>query len=217
MKSSITRLGLVAMAALACNSAFAQSSVSETRCSTAGGTSCSGPIPDAPQGTPLTSTFSVPARACDNGVRSFQVRLDITHEWVGDLRVQLQSPNGAQTLLLNGLAAPAGAPGSCQGDDVNALFGSAGNFPQCNTSLIPAVGGNVRSLQPLNALVTGTTGTWTLRVFDDANDNVGFLNDWSVQSVCTVNIALPGPRGWWLLGALLGIATLGCATALRRS
>lgn len=219
MNSMSTRLCLLALAWLACSSALAQSTLSEFRCSTGGGTNCTGPIPDAPQGTALVSTLDLPATTCSNGVRSVQVRLNITHEWVGDLRVQLENSLGVQAVVLDDLAEPAGLPGSCAGDDVNALFGTAGSLPLCNTALIPVVSGSVRSFESLVPLAAGTAtaGTWTLRTFDDANDNIGFVNDWSVQAICTVNIPLPGPRGWWLLGALLGIATLGSYMAVRRT
>jgi hypothetical protein len=219
MNTLSTRLSLLAFAWMACNSAHAQSTVVETGCIAGGGTNCTGLIPDAPQGTALESTLEVPATTCTNGVRSVQVRLDITHDWVGDLRVELENSLGTQAVVLDDLAEPAGLPGSCAGDDVDALFGTAGALPQCSSVLIPVVSGPVRSLQSLAPLAAGTTttGTWTLRVFDDANDNQGFLNNWAIQSSCTVNIPLPGPNHWWLLGALLGIATLGSCVALRRS
>lgn len=217
MKMLAARLVLVATALTATFGAQAQSSVIEVRCSTAGGSNCAGQIPDAPVATGLTSTFSVPATQCIGGLRTVQVRLDITHEAVGDLRVRLTGPGGAQAIVLDDVADGTGVAGSCQGDDVNALFASAGVLPSCGVS-IPSVGGTVRSLQSLTALGadTATTGTWTLAVFDDANDNTGFLNDWSIQSVCTVSTPLPGPGTPWLLGGLLAIVALGSSVLVRR-
>lgn len=216
MKMLAARLVLVAGALTATVGAQAQSSVAEFRCSTSG-SNCVGQIPDAPITTGLTSTIAVPATQCIGGLRSANVRLDITHEAVGDLRVRLTAPGGAQAIVLDDVADGTGVAGSCQGDDVNALFVTAGALPSCGVS-IPAVGATVRSLQSLTALgtATATAGTWTLEVFDDANDNTGSLNDWAIQSVCTVSIPLPGPGAPWLLAGLFAVVAIGGGALVRR-
>lgn len=217
MKIVAARLAVIASAVLTCGYAQAQSSSTEYRCSTAGGSNCSGQIPDAPITTGLSSTIPVPGTACVGGVRTLQVGLDITHDWVGDLRVRLSSPDGSQAIILDDLAETGGAAGSCQGDDVNAIFTGGGTPAACGTS-IPAVSGTVSSFASLIPLANGTgaTGNWTLAVFDDANDNTGFLNDWSIRATCIINTPLPGPGGPWLLVALLAVATLGAGVITRR-
>lgn len=217
MKNLAARLVLISAALCASGWAMAQSTVTEVRCSTAAGTNCSGQIPDAPITTGLTSTISVPGTQCALGLRAVAVRLEISHEAVGDLRVRLTSPGGTQAIVLDDLAGPSGVAGSCLGDDVNAVFGAAGAPPTCG-ALIPAVSGSPRAVGNLIPLgvETATTGTWTLDVFDDANDNTGFLNDWALQSLCIVSTPLPGPQGPWLILALIGVATLGSGLVVRR-
>jgi M6 family metalloprotease-like protein len=107
-------------------------------------------IPDATnagieRGLPTTSTVMV---------GSLEVSVDITHPYVGDLRVSILSPGGSEVLLHDH------AGGSA--DNLVRTF-TAANTP----GLVTFAG------QPVN-------GTWRLRVADQASQDIGKLNNWRV-------------------------------------
>lgn len=180
------------------------------RCSSVGlATNCSAAIPDNHSGG-VTSTLPLqyfpPGDTC-NYIRSVRVGVDISHTWVGDLRVTLRDPNGQIVIgsapgFVNLLDRPhngsGGSAGSCTGDHVLATFDGDGEFKAddaCN--LVPdgaAIAGVVRPSQSLAALIgrhgTGsngasTTGLWELTVRDLAGGDVGTLNDWSLDLSCS--------------------------------
>jgi hypothetical protein len=80
--------------------------------------------------------------------------VDITHTWIGDLRVSVRSPSGTEAILHDG------AGGSA--DNVVRTF-TAANAPPLRRSC-------------------GTTGgrTWQLNVVDRAAQDEGKLNAWKV-------------------------------------
>jgi immune inhibitor A len=86
--------------------------------------------------------------------RAVRVGVDITHTYVGDLRVELVGPNGARVLLHN--MAGAGT------DDLKTVWtsGSSG-------VLAAFVGAPVR-------------GDWVLRVSDHLGNDTGTLNEWTL-------------------------------------
>lgn len=111
-------------------------------------------IPDnSPTG--VTSTIALTQAG---SVRSIKVALDITHTYIGDLRIELISPTGRSTVLHGQL-------GGGQ-DNLKATFDSA-------TPLSPLSG---LAGQPI-------PGNWTLRVADLAPVDQGTLNQWSVEIV----------------------------------
>ncbi|UCF93797.1 MAG: S8 family serine peptidase [Desulfobacterales bacterium] len=93
--------------------------------------------------------------AASGTVRGIQVWLDVTHTWIGDLRVTL--------------AAPAG-------DEITLHDRSGGN----QDNLIKTY--SEETLAALAALKgQAAAGTWTLRVMDLAGRDVGKLNRWGLQ------------------------------------
>jgi subtilisin-like proprotein convertase family protein len=110
---------------------------------------------DSPTG--VTSTITL---AQAGSVRSIKVALDITHTYIGDLRIELVSPTGRSAVLHGQL-------GGDQ-DNLKATFDSA-------TPLSPLSG---LAGQPI-------PGNWTLRVADLAPADQGTLNQWSVEIVPT--------------------------------
>ena len=81
--------------------------------------------------------------------------------------------------------------GACDGFEniLDARFTDAGNDILCNP-ISPAITGDVKPLQELlefngeNAL-----GIWKLRVVDSADDDLGKLNDWSLE-ICSLEAVL---------------------------
>ena len=107
-------------------------------------------IPDAPSGGIVRSLATASAANID----SVEVSVDITHTWIGDLRVSVRSPSGTEAVLHDG------AGGSA--DNVVRTF-TAANAP------------------PLAALAGQPAGgTWQLNVVDRAAQDEGKLNAWKV-------------------------------------
>ncbi len=111
-------------------------------------------IPDnAPAG--VSSSIAI-ARA--GNVGQIKVAIDITHTYIGDLRIELAAPSG-RSVVLHGQ-----------------LGGGADNLVVAYDSATP--------LSPLSALRgQSMLGNWTLRVVDAAAVDVGTLNKWSIEIV----------------------------------
>ncbi|WP_280151202.1 M6 family metalloprotease domain-containing protein [Piscinibacter sp. XHJ-5] len=94
------------------------------------------------------------ATAAAGQVGSLEVSVDITHPWIGDLRVALRSPAGGEVVLHSGTG------------------GSTDNLVQTYT-VATTPGLTTLAGQPV-------AGNWTLSVADTAPDDVGKLNAWRV-------------------------------------
>ncbi len=145
-------------------------------------------IPQPVGAASVTSTLNVAAAGTLTDVNVSL--LDISHAWVGDVRVTLTSPTGTVVELFNGPGIPASTYG-CGGDDIYATFDDAAALTatdlenMCNATP-PAISGDFQSTDLLSAFNgESMTGTWTLTVYDSytASDN-GTLNAWSLQ-LCT--------------------------------
>ncbi len=105
-------------------------------------------------------------------VEDVQVVVDITHTWTGDLDIYIVSPEGTEVLLVGreggnrddfqGTIFRADAPNSIEG--ASAPFRGAFR-PEGN---LTALNGNVAQ------------GTWTLRIEDNAHQDGGALNRWTL-------------------------------------
>jgi len=89
----------------------------------------------------------------------FNVDVDITHSYQGDLTLTLRAPDGTEVVLHNGTG----------GTTDNII----GNYPN---TLTPA--------ESLDALLgKAHSGDWTLIVADDANGDEGTLNSWGINDI----------------------------------
>jgi uncharacterized repeat protein (TIGR01451 family) len=120
-------------------------------------------------------------------VTSAQVGLRVDHPWVGDLVAQLQGPAGTRVVLLDqvGLEGPGYG---CAGADVDAVLddGAAVSVEDsCGLNAGAAVAGTLQPEQPLMALegMIGS-GTWSLRIADFSESDVGSLQDWALNLTC---------------------------------
>jgi len=104
----------------------------------------------------LVDTFLLPDSI---DITDINVFLNLTHTWVGDLVVEIISPEGTTVRLRN----RAGSTRS----DVKGWCGS------------PAVGDQL-SLRR-NLVGQNSAGTWRLRVRDEGAGNVGRLNEWGLS------------------------------------
>lgn len=95
-------------------------------------------------------------RIADSGtVQDIRVSVDITHTWIGDLRLQLIAPSGAMAMLHDR---------------------SGSHLDNIIRSYSPTDTEALRTL-----LGTEINGTWQLRVSDHAGRDVGKLNRWSLD------------------------------------
>jgi subtilisin-like proprotein convertase family protein len=101
-----------------------------------------------------------------------KVRVDIQHTWTGDLTLTLASPDGTTVTL----AERAGGSGD---DFTGTVFDDAATTAVASGAA--PFGGSYRPNQPLSAFAgRGGSGTWTLRVRDDAAGDVGTLTGWAL-------------------------------------
>ena len=111
--------------------------------------------------------------------------IEIAHTWVSDLRIELTSPEGTTIQLMNNVFG-----GECQGDNLAISFDdqAANSYAMldamCNIT-DPALEG---TFQPSAALSNfageESAGPWTLRVFDDVNQDGGSITNWELE-LCT--------------------------------
>lgn len=134
----------------------------------------------------VTNTITVPTQggATLTGLKVF---VDITHTWVADLRIRLQSPEGTTVQLI--------ASAKCgNADDVLVEFDDAG------------VNGPVGSICPLTGLFVvpdnalsgfngeAFEGTWTLSIQDVATQDQGTLNNWCLIPTLNTPLVLLEPK-----------------------
>ncbi len=114
-------------------------------------------LPDATAGgvvSPVTNAVSVSGVACPiSKIEHVEVQLTANHGYIGDLRVELISPNGLVSLLANERI----CTDSCGSYSTGWTFGS------------------VRHLEE------AAPGTWTLRVTDEQNGDVGTWVSWNIR------------------------------------
>ncbi|MGV6857492.1 MAG: proprotein convertase P-domain-containing protein [bacterium] len=130
----------------------------------------------------------------DSTLSQVKVDVQISHTYVGDLKITLQSPRGTSVTLLD----QPGVPGStfgCGDNNMDISFDDgSGLDPEthCNGS-DPWITGNARPTTPLNVLNgESSLGTWTLTVSDHAGGDIGQLTAWqldttpSLQTQCNI-------------------------------
>lgn len=175
----------------------------------------------------VTSTLSV--SGVTNFVTDVNVNLNITHTWDSDLDITLIAPNGTRILLISRAGADADNFTNTVLDDEAATSVQTGVAPFT---------GSYRPFQPLTVLdgLSGTNvnGTWSLEVRDNATDDQGTLNNWSItmttgeqstQTKANGNYAFFGlpnasytvrqvaPPGWTSSGPASGhVVTIAAAT-----
>jgi subtilisin-like proprotein convertase family protein len=108
-------------------------------------------IPDV--GTPVTSSINVTE---DGAITELRVQVNITHTYIGDLRVDLIAPDGTAVVLHNNTGGSA--------DDLVQIY-SVENTP----ALRPYLNRPIR-------------GRWQLRVRDTFRLDVGRLNRWRLAA-----------------------------------
>ncbi len=154
---------------------------------------------------------------------SISVSVTLSHTWVGDLAIELISPDGPELPLL-------ARPGSSAGNEATGNpFGNPRNLVSTTLTFAGgATSAETRGGSPPNNIPDGTyapapdgwltdistlaefiglqaDGIWTLRVGDYANGDTGTFESWSLDLV-----AVPEPSSHLLVTlGLLGISIVG--------
>ena len=149
-------------------------------------TSANVPVVISSNGSPvITSTLEVTSGGFADDLNL--TNLSIQHTWVGDLRVELTSPQGTTITLM---ANPGN--GDCSEDNLLVTFDdeAASDYSLFNSSCNPgglAIEGSFQPLEPLSTFNgEWAQGTWTFTIHDDANQDGGTLIAWGLDVCATV-------------------------------
>mgnify|MGYP000375852348 CR=1 FL=1 len=133
-------------------------------------------IPDNdPAGISTTMTVTD-----DFVITDLNVDLDISHTWVGDMIVTLESPAGTSVVIVDQMGVPDTQFG-CAEDDLQITLDDEGAAPiedECSGSPITGV---FTPNNPLSAFDgESSMGVWTLTVSDNAGGDTGTINSWNL-------------------------------------
>jgi len=150
--------------------------------------------------TGLTSPLNVTQ---DVTLTDLDVRVNIDHNYVGDLKVEIESPAGTRITLLDRPGVPATWFG-CSDDDMDVTFDDSSTYDletHC-AGTTPWYVGAAAPVQPLSAFDgESTAGTWKLIVSDHLTGNAGSLLSWQLMptpplggncNVCTSEVTSSG-------------------------
>ncbi len=130
------------------------------------------PIPDN-NSNGVTSTISVPDIF---NIEKVSVSIAITHTFVGDLTITLESPSGNIIELISKACSA--------GEDINVTLDDDGIDLTCAMSS-PVITGTIKSIQELsNFIGESSSGIWKLNVEDNEAIDIGSLESWSLE-LCT--------------------------------
>jgi hypothetical protein len=112
------------------------------------------------------------------------VYLDVTHTWIGDLRVTLTHVDSGTVITLVDRPGVPNSSFGCSGDNIDATLDDNAASPiedECD-SAVPTIDGRFRPQQPLSAFngeIYG--GQWRLTISDNAGGDVGTLDEWCLE------------------------------------
>ena len=145
-------------------------------------------IPDAtPSGTSASLAVSGTAgNVLGTDIFLQSVCVDVSHTWIGDLNISLQSPDGTIIPLVQQPGFPA-SPFGCAGNDVVACFETGtGNYVEtvCGGTS-PSISGTYTAAAgfDLDAVNNGgpAIGTWLLLASDNAVGDIGSINGFTLS------------------------------------
>ncbi|MDE0887114.1 MAG: proprotein convertase P-domain-containing protein [Myxococcota bacterium] len=118
-------------------------------------------------------------------ILNLEVLVQISHSWVGDLKVTLSHvETGTTAVLIDRPGSPASSSFGCSGDDIDATLADDASLPaedEC-ASGSPAIAGFLLPTETL-AVFNGEdiAGTWTLTVYDLGLGVSGTLDAWTLE------------------------------------
>ena len=117
-------------------------------------------------------------------IGDMDVRVELNHTWVADLRVRLARAGGtARNLMTNPTNNPTG---SCSGDNMAATFNDETSPARpansaCTAAAVPTYAGSVTPEQALSGFDTqDPNATWTLTIIDSVGIDTGNLTRWCI-------------------------------------
>lgn len=129
---------------------------------------------DYPRPNPTSDTLTVAGQGEE--LQQLEVRVSLTHTWVGDVSLRLEAPDGRRVLLVD---APGG--GGNSGDNMtNTVFADDATMG-IQSGAAPYTG-RFRPQQPLSTLYgINPNGTWRLIIGDSFPGDNGNLVSWSLR------------------------------------
>ena len=137
-----------------------------------------------PDNSSTSSIIEVTLESVVSEVNINNLRID--HTYIGDLRVELTSPAQTTVVLFDRIGFPE-APFGCGGEDLLLHFSdSATNTAnELETTCSNEGFGAQGTYQPIDPLLAfagePTQGTWTLRVYDNAQEDTGSIISWELD------------------------------------
>lgn len=100
----------------------------------------------------------------------------IIHSWLSDLTITLESPEGTVLEMISGICVAE--------EDIQVILTDEGDQLSCN-SFSPSISGIRKPLEELSGFNReNAQGNWILKVVDDTEEDVGFLEAWSLE-ICS--------------------------------
>jgi len=162
-----------------------------------------------PTSTNAVSTLSVPT---GGRIDHLRVTVNVTQNYVGDLRARLTAPSGKTIDLVERPGLSDDGFGSADHWNGPITFDDAASQSIqdiARGSQATTLSGSFVPDEPLAALAgQDRAGTWTLRMTDEATPDQGTLNGWSIdtdQPACAAGLALPTAS----TGAASGVSATG--------
>ena len=130
-----------------------------------------------------TLTESVISFTDDNFINDVNVTLDIEHTYDADLTIKLISPDGTEVMLADRVGGSGDNFTNTTFDDQASVPIENGTAPFSGTS---GPSGNLSDFEGQSTL-----GDWTLSILDNANQDGGNLNYWSLELCGAEPLGLP--------------------------
>lgn len=120
----------------------------------------------------IISTIDV---GVDNPIVDVNVTVAITHAWIDDITLILESPEGTTIELISGECG--------SGNNMDVTFDDDGVALVCGVT--PAISGIIKPVEPLLSFFNESSlGVWKLKAIDNATDDFGTIDNWSLE-LCT--------------------------------
>jgi uncharacterized protein YvpB len=155
---------------------------------------CSADSPAIPDNSPsgVTSTIGI---SDPRYLYDLEVRLDVSHNWIGDLVISLAHLETGKSINLLERPGPPGSPEGCGENDIKAIFDddlSLNARRECSPSPA-AIAGIFLPDEPLGTFATEpVAGNWNLKISDNAAGDSGKLNQWCLTATLT-DVQIPQP------------------------